>query len=312
MAQRQTVNQLMDQQGKIAKAQNQLATGKRIQNPSDDPTGAARTLVLEREVARTDQFDRNGTIGELKLTREEEILGNITNVLQNTRELAVQALNGTYSVSQRQMMASEAIQNFHSLMSLMNTQGDSGAYIFGGYDNDHPPFNYTNTVTGDEVVPFSDDDTGAGNKVFNYLGDNGQTRMQLSDSVDIPVNDPGDTVFMDLPTASGGEQSVLDTLYQFGRDLQNDSLDGDLLTNIDNAIDQIDITRSQVGARLNAIEDQHESNADYKLFVETNISGIQDIDMAEAITDFNMQLTVMQAIQQTYTKTSNLSLFNYL
>lgn len=310
--QRQSLELMQGQQTKIAQVQNQLATGKRIQAPSDDPIGSARALVLEREVSRTDQFDRNANMAQLKLSREEAILGNISNVLQNTRELAVQSQNSTYNADQRQMMSTEVVQNLQALIGLMNTQGESGEYIFGGYDNNQPPFSYVDPSTGNSVIPFSDNDLGLQFSNFVYQGDSGQSRIQLGDSMDVAVNDPGNAIFMNIPAAAGGEQSILQTLYQFGRDMMNNTLDPELLTNLDSAMVQIDITRSEVGTRLNAIEDQSATNADYKLFVQTSLSGIQDIDMAEAITDFNMQMTVLESIQKTYSLTSKLSLFNYI
>jgi flagellar hook-associated protein 3 FlgL len=312
MGQRQSVNQMMEQQEKIARTQNQLATGKKILAPSDDPTGSARALVLEREISRTEQFTRNGNSAELKLSREDTVLGNITNVLQNTRELAVQGLNDTYSPEQRQMLANEAIQNFHSLMSLLNSQGENGDYIFGGMANDQPPFVYQDPATNEGIEPFSSADLGLGSNNFEYAGDSGQAILQLGDSISVAINNPGNAIFTDIAISTGGTQDLLQTLYQFGHDLQNNTMDKDVLTNLDNAMLKIDSTRSQVGTRLAAVETEHESNLDYKLFVQSNLSEITDVDMAQAITEFNMQLTVMQAIQQTYTKTSSLSLFNYL
>ena len=70
--------------------------------------------------------------------------------------------------------------------------------------------------------------------------------------------------------------------------------------------------RSDVGARLNAIESQGEQNVDQALRVRTALSGIEDLDYAEAVSRFQMQQVALQAAQQAYVQLSRLSLFDYI
>ena len=84
------------------------------------------------------------------------------------------------------------------------------------------------------------------------------------------------------------------------------------LSNLDQALDHMSTVRSSIGARLNNIESIDSINQDLKLQLETVVSDTQDLDFAEAITRFNLQLTSLQAAQQAFIKTSGLTLFNYL
>ena len=84
------------------------------------------------------------------------------------------------------------------------------------------------------------------------------------------------------------------------------------LANFDQALDGISNQRAAVGSRLAHVESMDELNQDFKLQLETVLSATQDLDYAEAISSFNLQLTSLQAAQQAYTKTSELSLFRYL
>jgi flagellar hook-associated protein 3 FlgL len=69
---------------------------------------------------------------------------------------------------------------------------------------------------------------------------------------------------------------------------------------------------SLVGARLNAIDEQNEVNADIQLVLEENLSDVEDLDYTEAISRFNQQSVALQAAQQAYVQVQGLSLFNYI
>jgi flagellar hook-associated protein 3 FlgL len=84
------------------------------------------------------------------------------------------------------------------------------------------------------------------------------------------------------------------------------------LANLDQAIDGISNQRASIGNRLGYVETIDELNQDFKLQLETVLSHTQDLDYVEAIASFNLQLTSLQAAQQAYMKTTELSLFRYL
>ena len=84
------------------------------------------------------------------------------------------------------------------------------------------------------------------------------------------------------------------------------------MQNIDQAIDNVLTVRTQVGTRLSAIDSQVDSNASFKLNLETTISGIEELDYAEAISRLSIQATTLEAAQQSFIRTQGLSLFNFL
>lgn len=84
------------------------------------------------------------------------------------------------------------------------------------------------------------------------------------------------------------------------------------LNDIDAALQNILNTRASVGARLNALDQQEDVHAKFILDTQANLSEIQDLDYAEAISRFNIQQVALQAAQQAYVKVQGLSLFNYL
>lgn len=86
----------------------------------------------------------------------------------------------------------------------------------------------------------------------------------------------------------------------------------DHLDQIDTALSRVLDVRSQIGARLNVLDSQDETNQDFILSLKQTKSGIEDIDIAEAISRFEFQIVSLQAAQQAYVKVQNLSLFNLL
>ncbi len=85
-----------------------------------------------------------------------------------------------------------------------------------------------------------------------------------------------------------------------------------LIGDIDQSLDHINSVRAQVGTRLTNIDSSREENADVKLQIERTRADVEDIDIAEAITNLQTQMTSLQVLQQTYSRVESLSLFNYI
>jgi flagellar hook-associated protein 3 FlgL len=84
------------------------------------------------------------------------------------------------------------------------------------------------------------------------------------------------------------------------------------ILNVDQALAKVLEIRTQVGARLSAIENQADSNGAFALGLQETLAGIEDLDYAEALSRLSMDMTMLEAAQQAFVKTRNLSLFNYL
>lgn len=168
---------ILNAQTSVVKTQQQIATGKRVLTPSDDPIASARILQLESEQARTEQYQKNIDGATTNLELEESQLENIGNILTRVRELAVQSGNGALSKSERQANAEELATRLEELGALANTRSPSGEYIFGGYKGEQEPF-----------VRVGND--------YTYRGDDGQRYLQIASSTQVATNDSGNSIFM--------------------------------------------------------------------------------------------------------------------
>lgn len=290
----QSVSTMLNKQAELAKTQLQVATGDRILSPSDDPAAATRILELNQAIDTNSQYQRNADYAEARLGVEEAVLTNFTDQLQRVRELAVQANNDTLTPEDRDSIATEVRQILDSLIQLANTKDSNGEYIFGGYQ------------TG--VEPFSHD--GMGN--FTYAGDQGQRMLQIGASSQVAIGDSGSDVFLGIDDGAGGVSSVFGAVYDFIVDLEADNPSSTTLDRMDSSMDEIFVTRSTIGARMNTIDNQRSMNDSFNLLLEDNRSALADLDFAEAIARLEQQTLALQASQQTFAQISGLSLFNYI
>lgn len=176
---------LMQQlQSTLSETQIQIATGRRLLRPSDDPIAAARSLSFRESISRIEQFDRNSNSAQARLEQEESSLQSVTNVLQRVRELAIRANNATENRASRRQVSVELEQLLADLVQQGNQKDGNGRYLFGG--------------TKDGSVPVSNSATG-----FIYNGDEGQRLIQIGESRQIFDGDSGAAVFFDIRNGNG-------------------------------------------------------------------------------------------------------------
>lgn len=283
---------MLENQTRLSKTQMQLATGKRILTPSDDPAGATKTLDVQRYLETNRQFLSNMGFARARLETQETALAGVTDLLQRASELAIQGKNATASASDRAAIAAEVDQLLEQMLALANTRDSNGEYLFAGLRREAPAF-VRDAVTG----------------TVSYEGDDQQRQIQVSEVRQVADADTGRDVFMGV----AGGASAFDILATLAADLRTPGADlSDSIGDIKLAMQQVLDVRARGGARLNALDDLGNVNQDLAVTLEAELSEIRDLDYAEAVSRMNRQLLAFQASQQSYAKLSQLSLFNYL
>ena len=176
---------LLNQQAALAKTQNQIATGKRVQTPSDDPVAAVQLHELARAQSQYQQYDKNSTTVTGRLQLEEQALADAGTVLQRAHELVVQGNTATLNDSDRKSIATELKSRIDELMSIGNRKDANGEYLFAGYSTAAQPFA-----------------RGASGSV-QYLGDSGARRLEVDAGLQVQDSDPGSQLFMNVPAGNG-------------------------------------------------------------------------------------------------------------
>lgn len=186
------INRLQDLSAQLNKTDEQIATRKRVNRPSDDPVAAARILKLDQEVKRIETYERNAQLANNRLGQEESAISSSLDILQRVRELTVQAGNGSLSANDRLSISSEMKERLQQLAQTANTQDASGEYIFSGFQGGTPAFA----------------NEGGG---WTYQGDEGQRMLEIDDGVTVAISDNGKGIFERIPAAVSGARTTAAT-----------------------------------------------------------------------------------------------------
>ena len=241
-------------------AQARATSGRRLQRPSDDPAGAARSVrIREMRGDIGTARDKINTVGN-ELLHQEQALGSMTDILSRARELAVQMANPVASAADRASAAVEVDQLQSGLIALSNTRvGDKR--LFAG------------SQTGADAF----DSAG------NYLGDSNTVSVQAHLTATVQVTLAGDAL---LRGTTGGPD-IVTALNAFETALNADNTAGvqSALTDLEESSDWIIQQRSLVGSRMALVDklDTHLESLEVNLVQEQ--SEVEDVDIIEAFSD---------------------------
>jgi flagellar hook-associated protein 3 FlgL len=253
----------------MGKYQDQLATGKKITRPSDDPVVAMKGMYYRSNLSEVEQYKRNLSEAYLWMENSEAGVEHANEALQRVRELTVQGATGTLSESDKEAVATEIEQIKKDIMNVANTQV-AGRYIFNG----------TNT----SEAPVSEDGTGLIQVTLN----NSDYSVEVSRGVSLKSNINPGNVF---------GQKLFDTLQNL-QDTLNGNVAGDfnaILSDLDSNMDLLSAERSDLGARYNRLE-MVEARIDQQEVIANRIlSDNEDADIERVITDLTTQESIHRA-----------------
>ncbi|MBX2838328.1 MAG: flagellar hook-associated protein FlgL [Gammaproteobacteria bacterium] len=132
--------EMMHRQIEIAKSQEQITTGKRINRPSDDPAFAGQLLGLNEAKSQLEQYERNAITAESRLALEETAIAAVTETLMRLRELTLTANSGPVDDATRSAIAAEIVQRTDELYDSANSRDANGDYLFSGSNSSVKPF----------------------------------------------------------------------------------------------------------------------------------------------------------------------------
>lgn len=173
------------QQSEFLDVGEQIASGKRVVRPSDDPQAAAQALGVSQSLATNSQQSDSRVTARNALSQEESVLDSVTDALTRAKELMVQAGNGTLSDADRESMASELEGVYEALLGQANSTDGNGNYLFAGYQDSAAPF----VKNADGAVEYSGSDSVRQQKV-------GPSRL-------MEVGDTGGDVFQSVASGAG-------------------------------------------------------------------------------------------------------------
>ena len=172
------------QQTQLSTTQNQIATGRRVNTPADDPVASVHIMELQRSLQETEQFGTNANMATSRLNLEESAVASVGTLLQRVQELAIEANTATVGPSDRKLIATEVRARVGELMDIANTRDANGEYLFAGFSTKTQPFSQTGATT-------------------SYFGDQGSRLLQIGPNQKVSDSHSGYAVFMNVPQGNG-------------------------------------------------------------------------------------------------------------
>ena len=290
---KQSVEAFSDLTGQIQKKQEQVASGKEMTKPSDDPVKANRVMIVESQLSQANQYIRNIDISSVKLGLTESALDQVSNLLTRAYELSVQARSDAAAGS-RPAVIVEMEGLLDNIKDLANSSDASGRAIFGGFK------------LGD--TPFSTDVSGN----TQYVGDRGVHKVKISQSMNLQTTLDGSTVFERVPLESGQMGSVFSLLEGMITDLKSGDATSMPINDLKSAIAHVADQRAFVGSQMNKADLQLNKLENRTATLTRNIGEMQDADLGKIVTDLQSLLLNKEIAQKTFSRISQLSLFDYL
>lgn len=261
--------------GRIAKLNEQVATGKRINRPSDDPGRISQLHNVRQQLSNQDVFQKNSSQAEQLLNVADNALRDIHGTLTEARELAIQFSNESYNDGQRGEAAVVTDTLFDQALSSSNIQFN-GRTIFAGTAYDGEAYDSTGAYAGSSDSP----STVVGEGLSVNTGFDGSDLLTKSSDMFGAITD--------LKDALAADDTVAITA----------ALDG-----IDAALTDIENSRVEVGGQMRRALDATDLAANLAVELTQAKATIEETNVVDAYTklvqlqtnfDAAMQVTSMQ------------------
>jgi len=279
---------------KIQETQEKLSSGKRINRPSDDPSGTRKVLGLKAEESQVQQFLDNTETAKEQINFTSNTLESIQDIFSKIKELTIQASNDTLGQSERKIISGELDELLESVLQNANTD-NNGRYVFSG----------TQTLTS--AFTATRDSNGNISSV-SYNGNNEEIKYQIGPNTFIQVNLPGGKLFQD--------NKAFSTLISLRDSLNASTFDSiafsNLRTTMEAATDAISTEITKFGAKANRLEMTTNSLENSQAALKELISYTEDADVASLIMDLKHQENVLQSSLKTGAMVIQSTLLDFL
>jgi flagellar hook-associated protein 3 FlgL len=276
---------LQNNQGRLERLREQMASGKQVSKPSDWPTGAAHALRLRGDIGAKERYVRSATDGASRLSSAEGALGTASTLLNRARDLVLQGKSSPAvdNPAAREAIAGELDGLRDALLSTANTTF-LGRPVFGG------------TTAGQTAF-----DTAG-----NYVGDTGQVQRRIADNVQVRVDVSSDA----FGTGANQLFGVLDSITANLR-TNPSALSADL-DRLDLGIKSVNSELTAVGTRYSQLTAASDAAGAQSAQLSADLSEIEDIDLVKAIIDLQGQSVGYEAALGATAKITTPSLLDFL
>ncbi len=276
----------------LERTSSELSSGKKIQEPSDNPYGASRIDELQSQLDGLSSYATNVQEGTSWENTATGAMSNISQVLQRVRELVVQAANGTNNQGNLNSIATEVEQLTEAVKQDANTQY-AGQYVFSG------------TATTTAPYQQGENDT--------YQGNAGTVARAISPGSSVTVNTNISTLLGN--GLASGDGKLLDTLRTVTQDLRagaTEELTSTGLTKLDANMETLTQLQATAGSVTDQLQVASTRIEDLQGSITTSLSAVQDTNIAEATIAYSNEQAAYTAALKSGATIIQESLLNFL
>ncbi|MEA2500790.1 MAG: flagellar hook-associated protein 3 FlgL [Actinomycetota bacterium] len=283
------LNGAQTQLAALMRAQAQLSSGKRVMTPSDDPAAAGSILLLQAATQSNDQELLNAQDGQAWVNGTDSQLQQASTLLQRARDLAVQA-GSSLGASPSNAIATEILSIRDQLVAVANSQ-QQGRGLFSGF-------------AGGAAV------TQVGG-VWTYTGDGGAVQRRVGEQNLVTVNVTADQV---LGFSAGAGQDSVTMLENLATQVSAGNATGvsASIAGVDVALGRVNQGLAQIGSAGNRIDAALALNLNNAETIKSQLSSVQDVDLAEATMNLQTQQVAYQAALGALSKVLGPSLLDFI
>lgn len=181
-----TINQVQKNYQNLESIQNRMVTGKRYTRASQNPVSTINSVYQRTRLYKVEQYQNNTNTAMEKINVSHDLMQHSVNVLQDVRELTVQAANGIYGAEERQAMAFEVEELLREFAETANSKDENG-FVFAGSESEKQAFHL-----------FFRHDNDSGRSLIDkveYRGGLRAPQVEVDENDQVPSNMAGHEVF---------------------------------------------------------------------------------------------------------------------
>ncbi|MCG7344353.1 flagellar hook-associated protein FlgL [Sporosarcina sp. ACRSL] len=269
---------------KMGKLQDQLATQKKVNRPSDDPVVAMKGMAYRMQVDKVEQYQRN--LGEVHnwLDTTDDALDHVGEAMKRLQELVTDAANDTKTYDDRQKVLKEIEQLREQVRDLANTKSGEN-YLFSGTKTGEPLFN-AEKIAGLDIPQNASEPYPT---FTDYSSYEQSVTIEVFDGVELQVNTNGFELFSKIDDMFRQLTETINDEGKSGSDI------GSFLGNVDTVQNLVLKERANIGARQNRAEMMDNRLYSQEVISKKQMSENEDIDIEKVITEMITQESVHRA-----------------
>lgn len=266
---------------KEAQSSQIASSQKKIQRPSDDPTGWVAAKNLKDDIFFRESIAKNATIAMGTLAATENIFARIQEYVERAHELAISSASSQIvdAKTPRESVLAEVKALFENTRTALNSSFN-GRTLLAGYQSQLPAF-----------------DTDG-----NFIGDNGRIEIEIDKGLKAEINISTERIVL-----GGNREGGVDIPQLFQRlivalEAGDRTLIGETLEDFTKSVDQLSLGRARIGATQGEIQRALSSGSEDTILKKDAVSKIEDADVIRVFSDLARDQTVLKATLSTTEK----------